>query len=46
MKVRALFSGCDLTEGKIYNVIFEYDTVMNCNAIQNNIVDLKHFLRS
>lgn len=27
MKVRALFSGFDLTEGKIYDVIYEYDTV-------------------
>lgn len=27
MKVKALFTGCDLTEGKIYDVIFEYDTV-------------------
>lgn len=27
MKVRALFTGFDLTEGKIYEVIFEYDTV-------------------
>lgn len=27
MKVKALFSGFDLTEGKIYNVISEYDTV-------------------
>lgn len=27
MEVKALVSGCDLTEGKIYDVIFEYDTV-------------------
>lgn len=27
MKVRALFTGFDLTEGKIYEVIYEYDTV-------------------
>lgn len=27
MKVRALFTGFDLTEGKIYEVIHEYDTV-------------------
>ena len=27
VKVRALFTGFDLTEGKIYEVIFEYDTV-------------------
>jgi hypothetical protein len=27
MKVRALFTGCNLTEGKEYDVIFEYDTV-------------------
>ncbi len=27
MKVKALVSGFDLTEGKIYDVIFEYDTV-------------------
>lgn len=27
MKVRALFTGFDLTEGKIYDVIYEYDTV-------------------
>lgn len=27
MKVKATFSGFDLTEGKIYEVIFEYDTV-------------------
>lgn len=27
MKVKALVSGCDLTEGKLYDVIFEYDTV-------------------
>ena len=27
MKVKSLISGFDLTEGKIYEVIFEYDTV-------------------
>jgi hypothetical protein len=27
MKVKALFTGCDLTENKIYEVLFEYDTV-------------------
>ena len=27
MKVKSLVSGFDLTEGKIYDVIFEYDTV-------------------
>lgn len=27
MKVKALFSGFDITEGKIYDVISEYDTV-------------------
>ena len=27
MKVKALVSGFDLTEGKIYDVIFEYATV-------------------
>lgn len=27
MKVKALVSGFDLTEGKIYDVIFEHDTV-------------------
>lgn len=27
MKVKALFTGFDLTEGKIYDVGFEYDTV-------------------
>ncbi len=26
MKVKALFTGFNLTEGKIYDVIFEYDT--------------------
>ncbi len=36
MKVRALFTGCDLTEGKIYDVIFEYDTVyeLQCDTGQ------------
>lgn len=27
MKVKALFTGCNLTKDKIYEVIFEYDTV-------------------
>lgn len=27
MKVKALFTGFDLTKGKVYDVIFEYDTV-------------------
>ena len=27
MKVKSLITGFDLTEGKIYDVIFEYDTV-------------------
>ncbi|MBD5087392.1 MAG: hypothetical protein HDT30_01075 [Clostridiales bacterium] len=27
MKVKALFNGFDLTEGKVYDVISEYDTV-------------------
>lgn len=27
LKVRSLISGFDLTEGKVYEVIFEYDTV-------------------
>lgn len=36
VKVRALFTGCDLTEGKIYDVIFEYDTVyeLQCDTGQ------------
>ena len=34
MKVKALFTGGDLTEGKIYDVIFEYDTVyeLHCDT--------------
>lgn len=27
MKVKSLFTGFNLTEGKVYEVIFEYDTV-------------------
>lgn len=27
MKVKSLITGFDLTEGKIYDVLFEYDTV-------------------
>lgn len=27
MKVKALFTGFDLTKGKVYDVIFEQDTV-------------------
>jgi len=27
MKVKALFTGFDLTKDKVYDVIFEYDTV-------------------
>lgn len=36
VKARALFTGCDLTEGKIYDVIFEYDTVyeLQCDTGQ------------
>lgn len=36
VKVKALFTGCDLTEGKIYDVIFEYDTVyeLQCDTGQ------------
>ena len=36
VKIRALFTGCDLTEGKIYDVIFEYDTVyeLKCDTGQ------------
>lgn len=34
MRVRALFTGFDLTEGKVYEVINEYDTVyeLNCDS--------------
>ena len=27
MKVKSLITGCNLTEGKIYTVIMEYDSV-------------------
>lgn len=34
MKVKALFSGFDLTENKVYEVIHEYDTVyeLHCDT--------------
>ncbi len=34
MKVKALFTGFDLTENKIYDVIYEYDTVyeLRCDS--------------
>ena len=36
MKVKSLVSGFDLTEGKEYEVIFEYDTVyeLKCDTGQ------------
>jgi|GEM_PF-2903891 len=34
MKVKSIIDGFDLTKDKIYNVIFEYDTVyeLNCDT--------------
>jgi len=32
MKVKALFTGFNLIEGDIYDVIFEYDTVYEVNT--------------
>lgn len=34
MKVKALYTGFDLTENKIYDVIYEYDTVyeLRCDS--------------
>lgn len=32
MKVKALFNGFNLEEDKIYDVIFEYDTVYEINT--------------
>lgn len=34
LKVKALFTGFDLTEGRVYDVIFEYGTVyeLQCDS--------------
>lgn len=43
MKVKALFTGFDLTEGKIYEVSFEYDTVYQLKCDTGNYCRSKNF---
>ena len=43
MKIKALFTGFNLVEGQIYDVIFEYDTVYQINTGQGIYCRNKEF---
>ena len=45
MKVKALFTGFDLTKGKIYEVIFEYDTVYELQCDSGRYCRFKEFFQ-